>query len=394
MMKHYYLSPLLLCLFLFQALLSYAQVDLPYTLTFTADDAANWTDGIAEDGQGGAADINGLDLQVYTAATDHTTLYPGSVIIWHDNNYFSSSDPSYTGITSGPDITATNNGVPAMVIKSASTAINFSLQSIQLYDWGYDNVITIESYDNSVLVGSVDFTPDPSFTPTIVSQSDLLIPAFFNNVDEVRFFPKAPNTIFNLSMNNIALAVPVGAVPVTFSSITARQQNKNIAIDWKVENESGITRYEVERSANGQSFKSIGMLNAGAGYGGTANYHWLDENVLPGNNFYRIKTTDISGKLTYTSVIKIYAGHTKSALLIYPNPAPAGIVHLQMNDMPAGTYHAKLMNSTGKTMLVKTVIHSEGNSNEALNFSNLPKGLYILEVIHPDHTTSKSTIVY
>ncbi|MEP7232269.1 MAG: T9SS type A sorting domain-containing protein [Ginsengibacter sp.] len=136
------------------------------------------------------------------------------------------------------------------------------------------------------------------------------------------------------------------------------------------------------------------MLNAGAGYGGVASYHWLDDNVLPGNNFYRIKTTDIAGKLTYTSIIKIYAGHTKSALHIYPNPAPAGIVHLQMNDMPAGTYHVKLMNSAGKTMLVKTVIHPEGNSNEAFNFSNLPKGTYILEVIHPDHTRSRSTIVY
>ncbi|MEP7232268.1 MAG: hypothetical protein ABI691_18540 [Ginsengibacter sp.] len=127
-----------------------------------------------------------------------------------------------------------------MVIKSANAAVNFSLQSIRLYDWGYTNVITIETYDNSILVGSVNFTPDPSYFPTTVSQSDLLIPAFFNNVDEVRFFPKAPNTIFNLSMNNISLEVAAGAVPVTFSSITARQQNKNIAIDWKVENESGI----------------------------------------------------------------------------------------------------------------------------------------------------------
>ncbi len=393
-MKQFHLSRLLLCLFLFQGALSYAQVDLPYTLTFSSDDATNWTDGIAEDGQGGAADINGLDLQIYSASADHTTLFPGSTIIWHDNNYLGSSTPGYTGITSGPDVPATNNGIPAMVIKSASAAVNFSLQSIQLYDWGYDNVITIETYDNSVLVGSVDFTPDPSFFPLTISQSDLLVPAFFNNVDEVRFFPKAPNPVFNLSMNNISLAVAAGAVPVTFTSVRATQQNKNIDIEWKVENESGIIQYDVERSANGQSFQSIGTLKAGTGYGGTATYHWLDENVLRGNVFYRIKTTDINGKKAYTSVIKMYSGHTNPALIIYPNPSPTGIVHLQMNDMPAGTYYTKLLNSAGKTMLMKSVIHPGGNSNEAFNFSNLPKGIYILEVVHPDHTRSKSTIVY
>lgn len=392
-MKQLCSSFLLLFLFILRTSSSHAQVDLPYTLTFTSDAAASWTDGIAEDGQGGAADINGLDLQIYTAAADHTTLFPGSTIIWHDNNYLYSSDPSYTGVTSGPDITATNNGVPAMVIKSASTAVNFSLQSIQLYDWGWTNVITIESYDNGVLIGAVDFTPDLAYVPTTISQAGLLIPAFFNNIDEVRFFPKAPNPVFNLSMNNISLAVAAGAVPVTFSSITARQQNKNIAIDWKVENESGIDRYEIERSGNGQSFKSIGILNAGAGYGGIATYHWLDENALPGNNFYRIKTTDISGKTTYTSVIKIYAGHTKPSLQVYPNPAPGGMIHLQMNDMPAGTYYAKLLSSAGKAMMVKTIIHAEGNSNESMDVSNLPKGMYILEVIHPDHSAAKITVI-
>jgi hypothetical protein len=37
------------------------------TLTFSSNDAAKWADGIAGGGEGGSADINGLDLQIYTA---------------------------------------------------------------------------------------------------------------------------------------------------------------------------------------------------------------------------------------------------------------------------------------------------------------------------------------
>ncbi len=392
-MKQLHLPFLLLCVFLFQGITTPAQVNLPATLTFTSDNPSNWNDGVAEDGEGGSADINGLNLQVYTVDADHTTLFPGSTIIWHDNTYYASTAPGYTGITSGPDLAATINGVPAMVIKSADDAVNFSLQSIQLYDWGYTDVITIETYDDGAIVGSVDFTPDAGYNPLTVSQADLLTPAVFNHIDEIRFFPKAPNTIFNLSMNNISLDVAAGVLPVTFSSINARQQNKNIDIEWKVAYESGIRKYEVERSADGQAFQSVATQTAG-GSGTETTYHWLDENAIQGNNFYRIKTTDINGKVAYSPTIKIYSGHTRPALVIYPNPAPSGMVYLQMNDLPAGTYYAKLFNNAGKTLLVKTITHAGGNSNETLNFSNLPKGIYLLEVSHPDHSKLKSTIVY
>src|SRR5665213_3159978 len=192
-MKKLYSPFLLLGIFVFQSITSHAQVSLPYTLAFSSDDVAHWTDGIAQDGDGGTSKINGLSVQIYTASADHTTLYPGSTIVWHDNTYYASSTGSYTGITSGPDVAATTNGVPAMVIKSTDNSVNFFLQSIDLYDWGYTNVITIETYDNGTKVGSVDFTPDPGYYPLTVSQSGLLNAAYFSNIDEIRFFPKAPN---------------------------------------------------------------------------------------------------------------------------------------------------------------------------------------------------------
>jgi Secretion system C-terminal sorting domain len=393
-MKKLNLSFLLLSVLLFWCTASRAQVNLPYTLTFSSDDPANWTDGIAQDGDGGTSTINGLSLLIYTAAADHTTLYPGSTIVWHDNTYYASSTGSYTGITSGPDVTATNNGVPAMVIKSSDNTVNFSLTSIQLYDWGYTNVITIETYDNGTLAGSVNFTPDPGFLPLTVSQSDLLNPAWFSNIDEVRFYPKSPNPVFNLSMNNIAIAASSGTLPVTFSNISARQQTRDILIEWEVDNEAGIQKYEVERSGDGQAFTGIAIQKAIADNGGAITYHCLDQNVLPGNNFYRIKSTDIAGKAAYSSVIKIYSGSAKPLLLLYPNPATAGLVHLQMNNMPGGTYRVNLVNTAGQVMLTKAITHEAGSSYETLNFSNLTKGVYLLEVVHPDGSKSTSTIVY
>ena len=392
-MRKLYFAFLSFTIYILTAITSQAQVSLPYTLTFSSNDVAKWADGIAEDGDGGTSGITGLNLMMYTAAADHTTLYPGSTIIWHDNNYYFSGSAGYTGITSGPDVVATTNGVPAMVIKSADNSVNFSLQSITLYDWGYTNVITIETYNDGIKIGSVDFTPDAvNYVPGTVSQSDLLNPAYFSNIDEIRFFPKAPNTIFNLSMNNIALAAPSGTLPVTFRSINARQQDKNIAIQWQVENESGILEYSVERSADGRLFTSIGTNNAIADNGGAASYQWLDVNALPGNNFYRIKSTNVTGTISYSAVIKMNNGHSRPSLLVYPNPATAGIVHLQMNGMPGGVYHVRLINSTGQLMATKIITRTAGNSSETVNFGNLTKGVYLLKINGPGNSESTSTL--
>ena len=103
-MKKLNLSFLLIGVLLFCCTTSRAQLNLPYTLAFSSDEPAQWADGIAQDGEGGTSKINGLSLLIYTASADHTTLYPGSTIVWHDNTYLGSSTGSYTGITSGPDI--------------------------------------------------------------------------------------------------------------------------------------------------------------------------------------------------------------------------------------------------------------------------------------------------
>ena len=297
-MKKLYFIIVLLGLLLSQSFSVRAQVNLPYTLNFTSNDATNWADGIAQDGDGGTSDINGLNLQIYTAGTDHTSLYTfadskQSTIEWYDNSYYYSNSSSYTGITSGPSLDATNNGVPAMVIKSANNNVNFSLISIQLYDWGYTNVITIETYDNGTKVGSVDFTPDPSYNPTTISQSDLLTPSVFSNIDEIRFFPKS-YPIFNLSFNNISLAA-AGTLPVTFSSIKATKQYKNIDVEWKVANETGIEKYEVERSGDGKTFNGLDVEKVKTNSESAESYSWIDANPLPGNNFYRIKSIDKIG---------------------------------------------------------------------------------------------------
>src|ERR1019366_9085533 len=65
---------------------------------------------------------------------------------------------------------------------------------------------------------------------------------------------------------------PTVVLPVTFTYIKAYRQDKNINVEWRVDNEMNMKQYEVEKSTNGTQFTSIAIKAATANNGGSAVY--------------------------------------------------------------------------------------------------------------------------
>ncbi|MEO6721964.1 MAG: T9SS type A sorting domain-containing protein [Ferruginibacter sp.] len=184
----------------------------------------------------------------------------------------------------------------------------------------------------------------------------------------------------------------VAPLPVTISSVTAYQKNSDIAVDWKVENEINMVKYDVEKSTDGSSFVKLGTVNV-SGTNNTYNsYSWLDVNAVNGTNFYRIKTYDNNGQVNYTAIVKVTISKTDGGFSIYPNPVKGSIINLQINNEPVGVYQLRLTNSIGQTLYTNSIRNNSGSSTHALNTgSKLPAGAYQLEIIGQDnnHNTQK-----
>jgi hypothetical protein len=176
---------------------------------------------------------------------------------------------------------------------------------------------------------------------------------------------------------------PMTALPVTFTSVKAYQEGKDIAVEWNVENESNMQQYEVEKSSDGNSFTKVATI---AAINGVANnYHWLDQQILPGYNYYRIRSVDINGKTNYTQVVKVLVGKSGSEIRVYPNPIINGTINLQLTNQPPGIYEIKLINPLGQEIISKKIIHTGGNIIETIELnSGSAKGVYQLKVIKPD----------
>src|SRR5690606_27208814 len=110
----------------------------------------------------------------------------------------------------------------------------------------------------------------------------------------------------------------------------------DIAVDWKVENETNMKGYEVEKSLDGVRFIRTSLVPAGNS--GAGAYTWLDKDVTPGWNYYRIKSIDENGKVSYSEVAKVLVEMIAPKITVYPNPNVNGVINVHLVNQPAGNY--------------------------------------------------------
>jgi hypothetical protein len=179
-------------------------------------------------------------------------------------------------------------------------------------------------------------------------------------------------------------------LPVTFANITATEKTNGIAVDWKVENEINIASYDVERSENGRDFiKMFNTAARGQNSGGAAAYTWLDVKTITGDNFYRIKSISKDAKEAYSRIVKVTLGKVKTGFTVFPNPVADGMIGLQMNNIPAGRYTVRILNSDGRLVSREMINHTGGNGTQTItSASQLVSGTYQVEIVGEDKTVN------
>jgi hypothetical protein len=177
--------------------------------------------------------------------------------------------------------------------------------------------------------------------------------------------------------------IPPVVLPLSLTDLKAYRKNKDVVLEWTVENESNVKQYEVEKSVDSNHFLKV--YTVAAVNKSLSNYNWLDINTVNGYNYYRIKSTDLNGKSIFSSIVKVYIGKTNPGIFVYPNPVSNGIIGLQFINMPSGTYKIKLVGKRGRVMLTDQINHAEGTSIEKLYLNKfIANGIYQLEINKPD----------
>jgi Secretion system C-terminal sorting domain len=181
------------------------------------------------------------------------------------------------------------------------------------------------------------------------------------------------------SNGTYTIAAQSSPLPVSLLYFDAKKADlKNVICTWVTVSETGNNYFEVERSADGVHFTSIGFV-AGAGNSTQQlTYSFTDANPLKGISYYRLKQTDFNGLFQYSgwSVVSFDA---PQLLAVYPNPSNGNFtVQLPFENMDSGAM-IRITNSLGAVIFEEKVasqIHTVNLANT--EFAN---GIYTISAI-------------
>ena len=168
-------------------------------------------------------------------------------------------------------------------------------------------------------------------------------------------------------------------IPVVFSVVKAQKFLKDIVVEWTVENEMKIKNYEVDVSYDGINFTKAFSLSAQANNGSNPTYKWADKYVENGIHYYRIKSIDINGKYSYSSIVNVIFNKTENEkfIVVYGNILKDNQIALRLNNIDKGSYYLKLYSVDGNVLSQFSIEHAGGNNTQNFVINNyFPSGKY------------------
>jgi hypothetical protein len=193
---------------------------------------------------------------------------------------------------------------------------------------------------------------------------------------------------------------PTVVLATSIENFTATPNGGNLLLQWISTNELNNTTYEIQISSDGKLFTDIGQTESDPLTTGTTTkhqYQYHPDQAAVGKLFFRIRQTDASGKVSYSTILLISPPGQNGAPISYqtfPNPATNSLL-FQFNSNQTGRFMLELVNTAGQIILQKPVTLT-GTSQIRLDLSSQPvKGLYYLrtkDLTHNQEYVSKVLI--
>jgi len=186
-----------------------------------------------------------------------------------------------------------------------------------------------------------------------------------------------------------AMGTNLMLVPITLRSFDASWKNdEDVLARWVTSMEANTGHFELQLGIDGTSFETVGNIPAAGNSSTDRTYSFVDVRVnnhynsRPALFYYRLKTVDKDGHITYSAIVvlKNSTTVTSESITVYPNPATQYITLEFKNGAASFVPRTiQIFSSDGKMISQKNIT----DPKEMLQVSNYPSGIYYLKVIEP-----------
>jgi Secretion system C-terminal sorting domain len=128
-------------------------------------------------------------------------------------------------------------------------------------------------------------------------------------------------------------------LPVTGLELTGvRMNNEAVKLNWKTYTEINNKGFDVERKYGTDGpFAIVAFVPGSFNSQTTKFYQLMDNNNYQATSYYRIKQTDIDGRVSYSNTVAVKGYVNEIGIAAYPNPATADNINFAVTGLKQGT---------------------------------------------------------
>jgi hypothetical protein len=177
--------------------------------------------------------------------------------------------------------------------------------------------------------------------------------------------------------NNIIEGITViNALPIQLVSFTAKQEGKNVLLNWVTASETNNAFFSIYCSKDGLTFVDIIKIPTNGNCTSEQYYSAVDANPFNGISYYKLNQTDRDGKSTYSKVVSVTIDDSFD-FSIYPNPLTNEATVRIPNESNKSLYTLKIYSETGEEIACIKL----NNTYTSFDTSNFQSGLYYFTLL-------------
>ena len=192
---------------------------------------------------------------------------------------------------------------------------------------------------------------------------------------------ESPRTAVTATVDNNPGCTPT---PVTLFGFRGEKQSGINKLYWNTSSEVNNKGFELQRSADGVNFSSLGFIATKAINGNSnsnLSYSYDDVKPLLGNGYYRLKQIDADGKSSYSTIVLLKGDKQNNITItgIYPNPVRDKL-NIIITTPTKEEVTMVVSDMSGKVLLQQRGIISTGDNAMQINTQTLATGTYVLKL--------------
>jgi hypothetical protein len=170
--------------------------------------------------------------------------------------------------------------------------------------------------------------------------------------------------------------------PVKLRFFEGEREGDAVVLKWRTLMEVENDYFTIERSADGELFEPIAVIQ-GAGFSeDRKDYTYTDPEPLAGNNVYRLGKTNFEGQTVYSDIISVAITKEEAVKIIYGGQNPAnGLSEIVFDADTNSDISVVLKDVTGKQIFSNIIKPKEGRNTFTFeDKTRLATGVYMVNL--------------